>query len=436
MAEDEPILRDEEKLIGEDEEKLRRYLLGLSPPKESGEVERAILVGDVGATLNVIEDELVEDYVTGELSESDRSHFEERLRLGQETIEKIRVSAMLLGRPDVIDRLSQTARNLQQRQMTVEADSTLGKDPAGARLQFQSFDEPYVERLRAGDLRTHEHFMAYFGELIELKLRSHLHSPQAIADVRGKTLARVLAAVREGKLRQPRRLASFVNETCNNILLEHYPVLRGHSLEGEGSPTVPEAFSRTLGAPQREGKIGETRSPTFPITFSEADGATQQGKDLGETPKHFPEVRRNKIPLALSHASFWAPLAVVVVAVGFLFVHEKHRIQEENKKHIIEQHLALNPVPSITSISKPMITEEARIGVLTVIGSNFGRNSKVELDGIPTHSEFVSTSELRVEILLSTFDYVLRVGYGEVVVINPPPGGGPSAPMKVKFLLR
>jgi len=58
-------------------------------------------------------------------------------------------------------------------------------------LQFQSFDETYVERLRAGDFRVQEHFVAYFSELIQLKLRSRLNSPQAIEDVRQETFTRV-----------------------------------------------------------------------------------------------------------------------------------------------------------------------------------------------------------------------------------------------------
>jgi RNA polymerase sigma-70 factor (ECF subfamily) len=78
-------------------------------------------------------------------------------------------------------------------------------------VQLQSFDESYVERLREGDFRTQEHFVAYFSELIQLKLRSRLHSPQAIEDVRQETFSRVFAALRSGKLRQPDRLGAFVN---------------------------------------------------------------------------------------------------------------------------------------------------------------------------------------------------------------------------------
>ncbi len=116
-------------------------------------------------------------------------------------------------------------------------------------MQLQSFDESYVERLREGDFRTQEHFVAYFGELIQLKLRSRLHSPQAIEDVRQETFNRVFAALRSGKIRQPDRLGAFVNSMCNNVLLEHYRASsRDSSLEDEEQKDFPAATVDVLGA--------------------------------------------------------------------------------------------------------------------------------------------------------------------------------------------
>src|SRR5258706_12893036 len=92
----------------------------------------------------------------------------------------------------------------------------------GGSLQFQSFDQSYFERLRAGDERAQEHFGAYFSALIQIKLRSRLKSPEAIEDVRQETFARFFVALRDGRILQPERLGSFVNSICNNVLLEHY----------------------------------------------------------------------------------------------------------------------------------------------------------------------------------------------------------------------
>lgn len=116
-------------------------------------------------------------------------------------------------------------------------------------MQLQSFDESYVERLCAGDFRTQEHFVAYFSELIQLKLRSRLRSPQAIEDVRQETFTRVFVALRGGKIRQPERLGAFVNSMCNNVLLEHYRASsRDSSLEDEDQETFPALKVDLLGA--------------------------------------------------------------------------------------------------------------------------------------------------------------------------------------------
>jgi RNA polymerase sigma-70 factor, ECF subfamily len=116
-------------------------------------------------------------------------------------------------------------------------------------LQLQSFDESYVERLREGDFRTQEHFVAYFSELIQLKLRSRVHSPQAMEDIRQETFTRVFVALRGGKLRQPDRLGAFVNSMCNNVLLEHYrSSSRDSSLEDEEQKDFPAVTVDVVGA--------------------------------------------------------------------------------------------------------------------------------------------------------------------------------------------
>lgn len=116
-------------------------------------------------------------------------------------------------------------------------------------MQLQSFDESYVQRLQAGDFRTQEHFVSYFSELIQLKLRSRLNSQQAIDDVRQETFTRVFAALRDGKIRQPERLGAFVNSMCNNVLLEHYrSSSRADSLDDEQQPELPAANVDVLGA--------------------------------------------------------------------------------------------------------------------------------------------------------------------------------------------
>lgn len=73
----------------------------------------------------------------------------------------------------------------------------------GKYLQFHSFDESYVSRLRSGDFRTQEHFSAYFSALIKIKLGSRLKSPDAVDDVRQEVFARFLWPCATGRFFNP-----------------------------------------------------------------------------------------------------------------------------------------------------------------------------------------------------------------------------------------
>ena len=90
-------------------------------------------------------------------------------------------------------------------------------------MRFHSFNALYLERLRSGDSGVEQHFVQYFTTLIQRKLRRRLSSPSVMEDIRQETFARVWAALRRNQgIGQPKRLGSFVNSVCNNVLLEHY----------------------------------------------------------------------------------------------------------------------------------------------------------------------------------------------------------------------
>jgi RNA polymerase sigma-70 factor (ECF subfamily) len=90
-------------------------------------------------------------------------------------------------------------------------------------VEFFAFDKGYVERLRVGDRTTEDHFVAYFEQLLRIKLRARTLTSDKVEDLRQETFIRVIAAVRrEGGVRQPERFGAFVNSICNNVLLEHY----------------------------------------------------------------------------------------------------------------------------------------------------------------------------------------------------------------------
>lgn len=146
------------------------------------------------------------------------------------------------GRDAVSGAVFSPAPGLRSRNSRLSVtDSVLYSSPSrGARtaLQFHSFDAKYVESLCAGDRATQEHFVAYFSELLRIKLRPRLRSPQAVEDVCQETFVRVYTTLRrDGGLRQPERLGAFVNTVCNNVLFEQYRAMnRSDSLDDEDSP--------------------------------------------------------------------------------------------------------------------------------------------------------------------------------------------------------
>ena len=107
-------------------------------------------------------------------------------------------------------------------------------------MEFFSFDEAYLKRLRERDFPTEQHFVAYFRKLLLIKLRSRLRTSQAVDDIAQETFLRVFKAMQvEGGIRQPERLGAFVNSVCNNVLQEFYrSVDHGASLDDDAPEPV------------------------------------------------------------------------------------------------------------------------------------------------------------------------------------------------------
>jgi RNA polymerase sigma-70 factor, ECF subfamily len=125
-------------------------------------------------------------------------------------------------------------------------------------VNFVTFDASYVSKLRAGDAPTEQHFIAYFSELILLKLHSRLRRPDQIDDVTQETFSRALSLIRsEGGLRHAERLGPLVNSICNNVLMEQYRrSSRVEALEDAAADrlveTRPDALSRVMSDDTRE----------------------------------------------------------------------------------------------------------------------------------------------------------------------------------------
>jgi RNA polymerase sigma-70 factor, ECF subfamily len=160
-------------------------------------------------------------------------------------------------------------------------------------LEFQAFDETYLEKLRRGDEATERHFVSYFSELISLKLRSRLQSPQAIQDVSQETFARVFTLLRkDGGVRDGGRLGSLVNSICNHVLFEHYrSSKRAEPLEEAVSSnlldTQPDALRQAISQEARAtvtevlDSLGERDRRVLRSLFVEERDKDDICKDLG-----------------------------------------------------------------------------------------------------------------------------------------------------------
>jgi len=121
------------------------------------------------------------------------------------------------------------------------------------RLNFRQFDEAYLARLSQGDPEVEAHFVAYFGQLIQIKLRRRLRSRHAIDDVRQETFVRVFHILRNEGMRQPERLGALVNSVCKNVLLETLRSRRYEELPDEidPGPSRGDAISGLLSEEQQ-----------------------------------------------------------------------------------------------------------------------------------------------------------------------------------------
>lgn len=90
-------------------------------------------------------------------------------------------------------------------------------------LERHAFDGAYLARLTNGDPETERHFARYFGDLLHIKLRARLRSPQLVEDARQEVFLRVLNTLRKkGGIEYPERFGAFVNSVCEHVLSEFF----------------------------------------------------------------------------------------------------------------------------------------------------------------------------------------------------------------------
>ena len=85
-----------------------------------------------------------------------------------------------------------------------------------------------------------------------------------------------------------------------------------------------------------------------------------------------------------------------------------------------------NPVPAISSLSPTSVAAGSQVQSLYINGTNFMSSSTVSYNGVIHNSSLQSPSQLQIPF--SQTD-LATIGQYPVVVTNPSPGGGPSAPV-------
>jgi len=108
-------------------------------------------------------------------------------------------------------------------------------------VELYLFDEAYFQRLRDRDPLTESHFVAYFSDLLHIKLRARFIPAPTVEDIKQETFVRVLKAVRsETGIREPVKLGAFVNSVCSNVLMEFYRASSRTEQADENSPDPPD----------------------------------------------------------------------------------------------------------------------------------------------------------------------------------------------------
>jgi RNA polymerase sigma factor (sigma-70 family) len=86
-------------------------------------------------------------------------------------------------------------------------------------MDFFTFDDEYIRRLRAGDRATSDHYYAYFNFFLGRKLNGRAPA-QDHGDIKQEVHLRVFDFLRKKKIHDSSRFGAFVFRVCDNVLHE------------------------------------------------------------------------------------------------------------------------------------------------------------------------------------------------------------------------
>jgi RNA polymerase sigma-70 factor (ECF subfamily) len=139
-----------------------------------------------------------------------------------------------------------------------------------------------------GDREAEEELCRRLGRRIRLYGLRHLRDEQAAADLVQDVLLIALQGLREGRLREPERLASFVLGTCRMVVLE---IRRGGARRDRLLEEYGRGISAMVPAPEPEPELGRLAEcldglparerSVILMTFYDASSGDETARALG-----------------------------------------------------------------------------------------------------------------------------------------------------------
>jgi RNA polymerase sigma-70 factor, ECF subfamily len=111
---------------------------------------------------------------------------------------------------------------------------------------YDQFDDDYLERLRREDYLTQQHFVAYFGKLLEIKLRSRIRSLPDREDCAQVVFARFFQNLHKGSIQDGQRLGAYVISICNNVIREYRRRREEEQIDDFVADAIPDATNSAL----------------------------------------------------------------------------------------------------------------------------------------------------------------------------------------------
>lgn len=124
-------------------ERIKSYLLGQIPEEAESQIETRLLTDkEFYEELSIVEDELIDQYLAGALSISDRESFESHFVLSSERQQKVRFARALKKRVSVT--VDEREPNPAEDELSPESSETKGHDSTWRSSSFFPFGTPLV----------------------------------------------------------------------------------------------------------------------------------------------------------------------------------------------------------------------------------------------------------------------------------------------------